>query len=85
MVWSASDKTLCLWSVSSGIFLGKIGHERDLEESSAGAGTASRDSPVVSRAGSFNDDLARLRINSQRVIPPPPFFTTISLFISITK
>ena len=68
VMWSASEKTLCLWSVMSGTFLGKIGHEKELEEGSGGGGgTSAWDGPAVSRAGSFNNDPSKLCINSQRV------------------
>ena len=73
-MWSASEKTLCLWSVMSGSFLGKIGHEKELEEAGSGSGgggggASTWDGPAVSRVGSFNNDPAKLRINSQLVNP----------------
>ena len=61
MVWSASGKVLCLWSVFSGTFLGKIGYDKELEDN--GGGGWDEPAPRASVA----EDIAKLRIHSGKV------------------
>jgi hypothetical protein len=69
VMWSCSGKTICLWSADTGAWLGKIGGDRELEETPAasqasffegGSGIAhARDAEY----GSFSDQ----QINSAKV------------------
>ena len=62
VVWSASGKTLCLWSAETGAWLGKIGGDRDLEEATPPLGL---DFGGDSFSGS--DHGGPLRIDSSKV------------------
>ena len=66
VVWSACGKVLCLWSVNSGTFLGKIGHDKELEE--GGSVDGGWDEPPP--RNSIAEDIGKLRIHSGKVSNP---------------
>jgi hypothetical protein len=78
VVWSACGKVLCLWSVFSGTFLGKIGHDKELEDT--GAGGWEEPPPRASVA----EDIAKLRIHSCKVRSSPRPAISESPVVSLT-
>ena len=78
VVWSACGKVLCLWSVNSGTFLGKIGHDKELEgDGGSNAGDGGGWEEPAPRS-SIAEDIGKLRIHSAKVrrdvgyYPNPP-------------
>jgi len=66
VVWSACGKVLCLWSVNSGTFLGKIGHDKELEgDGGSNAGDGAWEEPPP--RSSVAEDIGKLRIHSAKV------------------
>jgi len=66
VVWSACGKVLCLWSVNSGTFLGKIGHDKELEgDGGSNAGDGAWEEPAP--RSSIAEDIGKLRIHSAKV------------------
>ena len=54
---------LCLWAVNSGTFLGKIGHDKELEDGGSVDSGWEEPPPRVSIA----EDIGKLRIHSSKV------------------
>lgn len=67
-MWSGSGKTLCLWSADTGAWLGKIGHDRDLEEPPPPVPNVMPSYDSAESLSSFSGETgAHIRISSSKV------------------